>query len=52
MMKGEEAIKSLSEWYPILHEAKTINEGNISLIQAEYDELYNNLDKIIKSYKK
>ena len=52
MMKGEESIKSFSEWYPIIHEAGGINKGNISLIQEEFNELYDNLDKVIKTYSK
>lgn len=52
MMRGEESIKSFSEWYPIIHEAGGINKGNISLIQEEFNELYDNLDKIIKTYSK
>lgn len=51
MMRGEESIKSLSEWYPIIHEAKGLNSGNIGLIREEFEELYGNLNKIIKSYK-
>lgn len=52
MMRGEESIKSFSEWYPIIHEAGGINKGNISLIQEEFNELYDNLDKVIKTYSK
>ena len=51
MMRGEESIKSISEWYPIIHEARGLNSGNIGLIREEFEELYNNLNKIIKSYK-
>lgn len=51
MMRGEESIKSLSEWYPIIHEARGLNSGNIGLIREEFEELYSNLNKIIKSYK-
>lgn len=51
MMQGEEAIRSLSDWYPVIHRKGGLNLGNVKLIQAEFEELRKNIDKIINTYR-
>ena len=50
MMASEEAIRSISDWYSIIHSRYLLNKTNSELVRLEFDELYENLDKIIKSY--
>lgn len=50
MMNSEEAIRSISEWYFIIHSRYTLNKTNIELVRNEYESLYESLDDIIKTY--
>lgn len=50
MMNSEAAIKSLSEWYNIIHSRYLLNKTNINMVNNEFDALYESLDDIIKTY--
>lgn len=50
MMGSEEAIRSISDWYSIIHSRYLLNKTNSELVRNEFQELYENLDKIINSY--
>jgi len=52
MLRGEEAFRSLRDWYNNIHRRSGLHKGNLELIRAEFDELYENLDKIIATYEK
>ena len=52
MMRSEEAIKSLRDWYNNIHRRAGLNVKNIELINAEFNELYENLEAIISTYEK
>lgn len=50
MLRSEEAFKSLRDWYNNIHRRAGLNIGNLNLINAEFNELYENLDDIISTY--
>ena len=52
MLRSEEAFKSIREWYNNIHRRSGLNKGNLTLINEEFNELYENLDDIIATYEK
>lgn len=52
MLRGEEAFRSLRDWYNNIHRRSGLHKGNLELIRAEFDELYENLDDILATYEK